>query len=143
MASVSTRSATEHGILEQPAAFCKNQLPTSADVFRAYDYYVKTAKASTVHERATFVAEEVKEIYDRASIPTAEINSIVVRIKRLATKVQELGKYSDAKKSSATSKETLQSLENLFDICACKCFDGGARERSACKCPLACKIPAI
>ena len=56
--------------------------------------------------------------------------------------MQELGEYSDAKKSSATYEENLQSLENLFDICACKCFDSGARERSACKCPLACKIPA-
>jgi len=143
MASVSTRSATEHSILGQPAAFCKNKLPTSADVFRAYDYCVKTAKASTVHERATFVAEEVKEIYDKASIPTTEVSSIVIRIKRLITKVQELGKYPDAKRSSATFKENLQSLENVFDICACKCFDSGARDRSACKCPLVCKIPAI
>lgn len=67
----------------------------------------------------------------------------MTRIKRLVIKVQELSKYSDAKKSSATYQEHLQSLENLFDICACKCFDNGARERSACKCPLACKIPAL
>ena len=143
MASVTTRSATEHSILGQPTVFPKNQLPTSADVFRAYDYYVKTAKAGTVHERATLVAHEIKEIYNRASIPTAEVSSIVIRIKRLVAKVQELAKYSDAKKSSATYQENLQSLENLFDICTCKCFDSGVQERSACKCSLACKIPAI
>lgn len=97
MASVTTRSATEHSILGQPTVFPKNQLPTSADVFRAYDYYVKTAKAGTVHERATLVAHEIKEIYNRASIPTAEVSSIVIRIKRLVAKVQELAKYSDAK----------------------------------------------
>src|SRR5207248_8036210 len=91
----------------------------------------------------TLVAHEIKGIYDRASIPTAEVNSIVICIKRLVAKVQELGKYSDAKKSSATYPENLQSLENLFDICTCKCFDSGARERSACKCALACKIPTI
>ena len=143
MASVTTRSTTEHSILGQPTEFRKNQLPTSADVFRAYDYYVKTAKASSVHERATFVAQEVIEIYDKASIPTVELSSVVIRIKRLVNKVQELGKYSDAKKSSATYQEHLQSLENLFDICTCKCFDNGARERSSCKCPLTCKIPAL
>jgi len=64
MAFVTSRSATEHSILGQPAAFRRNQFPTSADVFTAYDYYVKTEKASTVHERATLVAHEVKEIYN-------------------------------------------------------------------------------
>jgi hypothetical protein len=143
MASIITRSVTEHSILGQPATFRRNQLPTSADVFRAYDYYVKTGTANTVHERATLVAHEVKEMYDLASIGTIEVSSVVIRIKRLVSKVQDLGKYSDAKKSSSKYQENLHSLETLFDICACKCFDSGVRERSACKCPLASKIPAI
>ena len=143
MASVSTRSTTEHSILGQPTIFRKNQLPTYADVFRTYDFYLKTSTLSTAHERALAVAQQVKEIYETGSIPTVEISSIAIRIKRLVAKVQELGKYSEAKKSSATYQEKLQSLENLFDICACKCYDMGVRERSMCKCPLACKIPAI
>ena len=73
-----------------------------------YDYYVKTAKASTVNQRATLVAHEVKEMFERASIPTAEISRVVIRIKRLVAKVQELGKYSDTKKSLETYQETLQ-----------------------------------
>jgi hypothetical protein len=130
MSFVTTRSATEHSILGQPAKLGKNQLPTSADVFKVYDYYVKTAKTNSVHERATLVAHEVKEIYDAASIPTAELSSVVVRIKRLVAKVQELGKYSEAKKSSTTYQDSLQSLQNVFDICACKCFDSCSRKIS-------------
>ena len=98
MASAITRSASSHSILGQPTELRKNQLPTSADVFRAYDHYLKTEKAGTFHERVTRVALEVKELYDRASIPTANISSIATRIKRLVAKVQELGKYSNTKK---------------------------------------------
>ena len=50
---------------------------------------------------------------------------------------------SDAKKSSVAYQNVLKSFENLFDICACKCFDSGALERSMCKCPVVSKIPAI
>jgi len=67
----------------------------------------------------------------------------VIGIKRLVAKVQELGKYSDAKKSSPTYQENLLSLGTLFNICACKCFDSGARERSACTCLLASTTPTI
>ena len=107
MAFTITRSSTEHSILEQPAIFSKKQLPTSADVFREYDYYLKNEKWSSAHERATLVAHEIKEIYDTSSIPSIEVNSIVIRIKRLVSKVHELCKYSDAKKSSATYHESL------------------------------------
>jgi len=62
----------------------------------SYDYYVKTRKASTVHERATLVAHEVKKIYNLASIKTFAVSSVVICIKRLVATVQELGKYSDA-----------------------------------------------
>ena len=55
----------------------------------------------------------------------------------------ELGKYSNTKKSSVNYEWNLQSLKNLFDICACKCFDSGVRERLACICSLACKIQEI
>ena len=122
MASYSTRSSTEHSILGQPAAFHRNQLPTAADVFRAYDYYWKNDTCNSLHERATLVAHEIKEIYDRSSIPTIEISNIVIRMKRLATKIHDLGKYSDDEKSPAKYQESMQSLDNLFDICPYKFY---------------------
>jgi len=143
MASIATRSVTVHNVTGQPIEFHKNQLPKCTDVFRAYQFHVNSGKVTTVHERATLVAQEVKEMYDRASIPTVELISIVIRVKRLVAKVQSLGKYSKSKKSSSKYQQSLQSLENLFDICACKCYDIGARERSSCICPLAYKIPVI
>ena len=143
MATVKTRSETEHGILGQPRPFQTNQLPTSADVFKAYDYLLKNNNCASVTERATVIANEIKALYNKASIPTIAVSSLVIRIKRLINKVHELGKYSDRKKSSATFKSSLQMLDQLFDICLCKCFNKGVRERSACSCPLPKKIPTL
>jgi len=46
------------------------------------------------------MAQESKEIFDRSSIPTIEVSSIVIRIKGLVSKIQDLLKYSDDKKFS-------------------------------------------
>ena len=70
MATVKTRSETEHGILGQPRPFQTNQLPTSADVFKAYDYLLKNNNCASVTERATVIANEIKALYNKASIPS-------------------------------------------------------------------------
>ena len=48
MATVKTRSETEHGILGQPRPLQTNQLPTSANVFKAYDYLFKNDNCTSV-----------------------------------------------------------------------------------------------
>ncbi|KAK0041400.1 hypothetical protein Bpfe_029201 [Biomphalaria pfeifferi] len=140
---MATRSSTEHSIFGNPQPMPKSQLPTSADVFRAYDYQLKFGECSSVHGRSSLIGNKVKKIYDTAGIPTIEINSVVKRVERLVAKVKELNKYSTSKKSSATFEETFQSLQSVFDVCCCKCFDSGARERSACTCSLPMKIPGL
>ena len=97
----------------------------------------------TLHERSSLVAHDVKEIYDSASIPAIEFSSIVKRVERLVEKVQDLGKYSEIKKSSSRYKESVSMLQNVFDVCSCKYFDKGARTRSECQCPLKFKIPQM
>ena len=136
MASITTRGVTEHTILGQPSALTRNQLPTSADVYRAYDYYLKDKIYTGLHERATAVAQEIVSIYCKASIPVIDIKSVVNRVKKLINKVQGLTKYSSSKKTSVSYQDSLKSLNTVFDICPCKCVDSGVREKSNCTCPL-------
>ena len=142
MASVSTRGITEHPILGQPAKMSTNQLPTSADVYRLYDYYLKNGQYTSLIQRKTAVAHEIISIYMKASIPSIDVKSVSNRIQKLITKVKDLAKYPISKRTSVTYQESLKSLDNLFDICPCKCFDRGVEERSNCTCPLSCKVPA-
>lgn len=83
MAAVKTRKSVEHSVFGIPQPLPTNQLPTSADVFRAYDYCLKFGNTSSLHERSSVVAEEVKHVYSSASIPTIEFDSIVKRVKIL------------------------------------------------------------
>ena len=141
MESVSTRVSTKHSVLGQPAVLKRNQLPTSADVYRQYDYFLKHEKYDSGQKRATSVAQEVLSIYNTASIPTIDEKSVVNRIKKLIDKVKDLGKYPSSKKTSNTYQDCLKSLETVFDICTCKCVDTGVLEKSQCICPLSHKIP--
>ena len=119
MKSCGTRSTTEHSIFGQPVKLPKRQLPTSEDVFKAYDFVFKEGQITGIHEISTNVAMEVIQIFISASIPTTELTSVIVRIKRLVEQVHKLVKYPDSKKSSQTFKDKLSSFKTLFDICCC------------------------
>jgi hypothetical protein len=139
-----TRSKSRHCLFGQTCELPRNQLPTCEDVFRDYCYNEKCTQFHTgFNEQATLLANKVKEIYMKASIPTVEFSSIVVRVKRLISKVRELEKYPECKRSSAKFQDKLSSFSKLFDICCCKCFNDGARGRSQCTCRLALKIPTL
>ena len=143
MASQRTRSSTEHSVVGSSQPLPIFQVPTSSDVFRRYENYLKfgtICTECTLHERSSLLTHDVKKIYDLASIPTIEFSSIVKCVERLVEKVQDLGKYSEIKKSSSRYKESVSMLQNVFDVCFCKCFDKGARTRSKCQCPLQFKI---
>lgn len=142
MESVTTRDSTKHSVLGQPAVLKRNQLPTSADVYRQYDYFLKHENYDSVQKRAASVAQEVISIYSTASIPTIDEKSVVNRIKKLLDTVKDLAKYPSSKKTSITYQDSLKSLETVFDICTCKCVDSGVLEKSQCTCPLLKKIPA-
>lgn len=141
MASASTRGATEHTFLGQPAVLSANQLPTSADVYRLYNYYLQNEQYSSLHHRATAVAQDIVSIYVKASIPSIDVKSVGNRVKKLIQKVQDLAKYPTSKRTSETFQGSLKLLDTVFDICTCKCVDSGMQERSKCTCPLSCKIP--
>lgn len=84
MAARNTRKNTKHSIFGQPRKMSLIQLPTCEDVYRAYLYYLNEGmKSNTLLEISKIVANDVQQVYAKASIPTIEYKSIVFRIKRL------------------------------------------------------------
>lgn len=147
MASICTRSKTEHSIFGQAVQLPERQLPTCADVYKAYSWSQKQSESSdvgySVSDRMNLLAEQVKDIYSKASIPTVELYSVTVHLKRVIEKVNKLEKYPVSKRSSLSFQEKVNGFNQLFDVCTCKCFDAGIRERSSCKCPQPLKIPML
>ena len=116
----------------------KQQIPTYEDVFKAYCWSLKTddTEPKLMFKRVKMLAIEVKDIYTKASIPSIDLQSIAVSIHRLISKVRKLEKYPKLKRTSATIHENYSSFQKLFDVCTCKCYDAGAKERTDCKCQL-------
>lgn len=143
MDSMCTRSVTET-IFGQAAKLPTRQLPTCQDIFKAYCWNQKIVDhKESVAEQIKLLAEEVKDAYANSSIPTIDVHSIKVRIKRLISKVKELEKYPEGKRRAQTFQSKFKCFEELFDVCICKCFDAGVRVRSECSCPLPSKIPVL
>jgi len=144
MAAYITRSSTEHGIFGQPSTLPSNQLPTCLDVIKLYLFYQKEQnELTTMHDYATRISQEVKDLHDKAGIPTIKLSSILQKVKRLIEKMQEIVKYPEKKRSSESFQDKIKSFSLLFDVCSCRCFDAGIRDRSSCTCPLPSKIPPI
>lgn len=119
-----TRSDTEDKIFGQPAPLNTNVLPTSLDIGRAIlftQHEMQTSQLSQndskSHLNVKFnivrkqVAEQVQEIWMKASIPCAQLKSIEWRIENLWKKRTNLRNVEEAQKD----------WSKLFDICQCKC----------------------
>lgn len=132
--SSATRSKSRHSVFGYPKELAKNVLPTCEGVFKAYCHYQQNNACNSVYDIAKNIAAEVTEIYANASIPTIAFH---------IEKGNDLRKYPESKRSSTSYQESLSCFSKLFDICSCKCVDGGIRERKDCTCPLECKIPRI
>jgi hypothetical protein len=144
MATYATRSQTEHALFGYPADLPTTQLATCLDIVKCYLFHLHDdEQLSGSHDRAKVIANQVKEIYDKASIPSINVSSIVVRVKRLISLMRDLDKYPLGKRSSAAFQDKVLSFQKLFDVCTCKCFSAGISDRNQCRCKFACKIPAM
>src|SRR5579872_59989 len=144
MASIQTRSTTEHSFLGQAAELPERQIPTCGDVYKAYFWLQTQSEQPTkVSDRIKVLAELVKDVYTKASIPTVELHSISVHIKRVIDKVNAMEKYPMSKRSSQSFHDKVSDFNKVFDVCTCKCFDAGMRDRINCMCPLQLKIPPV
>ena len=140
-----TRTTSLTSVVGQPSKLPHTQLPTGADVYHAYLHETKNMKpkATSMHEVSNFLANELRQIYGNASIPTIQMGSIIQRIKKLVTKCQSLCKYSNCDRNSSNFIKQLDELESLFNICPCKCVNQDIRDRSNCSCQLRNKVPMM
>ena len=84
MATCATRNQTEHPLFGYPVNPPTNQIPTCLDIAKCYLFHLYDDKhLARPHDLAKVIANQVKEIYDEASVPSIYIGSIVVRVKRL------------------------------------------------------------
>ena len=135
MACSETRSKVKHSVFGAPQELPKRQLPTCRDVFKAYLWYqFQSSSTFNIQRCAEVIYCDVKRLYDSASIPTIESKSIIIKVKRLIEKGQELRKYPLSKRSSTTYQTKVNSFNNLFDICCCKCYKSGVLEHRHCHC---------
>ena len=125
MTSSCTRSRSRHSVFGFPQELISNVLPTCEDIFKAYCFYQQKEESLTVNDIIKTVANEVTQVYHTASIPTIAFDSIVTKVKRLIEKGNDLRKYPESKRTSATYHEALSSFNSLFDVCPCKCVDDG------------------
>ena len=102
-----TRSATKHPLFGQLIDLLENQIPSYENVVKAFYNNQKTVLEISLQERYSILADRVKCVYSKASIPTIEVNSTIIWIRRLMDKVHTLEKYSDAKRTSDTFTEEI------------------------------------
>lgn len=136
-----TRKQTKSAFLEElgvPKELPSSKLPTNRDVHLFYSLVrkekkiLKGGKDPPEGEVALTVAKKVREIWQKASIPTVSLERIGVLVKKHQKKVQLLNKSygRDKNKESFSKKMEQLSLDQLFDVAACKCTDYS----SGCRC---------
>ena len=68
---------------------------------------------------ANSLSLQLKELYDRAGIPTIELQSIERKISRLISKMKALNKYSHVRQSANSYIAKVNSFKQVFDVCMC------------------------
>ena len=74
----------------------------------------------------------MKDVYTKTSIPSIDLQSISVSIQRLISKARKLEKNHKLKRTAAFN-DNYSSFQKLVDVCTCKCYDAGVKERIDCK----------
>ncbi|KAI9551049.1 hypothetical protein GHT06_007649 [Daphnia sinensis] len=93
---------------------------------------------------------EVMDIWKRASIPTITKANLFKMVQRLIEKFDNVQRHFSFKfRESAESKKFKSSIDELFDVCSCKCYkpksnalkviDLDSVDHAKCQCDL--KIP--
>lgn len=130
-----------------PRRINKNMLPTLEDVLMEYLWIrhdaktdKNTKKEPSVAEVAAILANEVSEIWMRASIPTVTTTRIVQLIRFHHDNYLKIVRYPLSKRNveydAKVTRFIKESKSTLFDIAACKCTD-----LSFCSCDKAKKVP--
>ena len=130
-------------------------LPTKLAVIRVYFYSkqfllnLKNSRQLADDEKELIIVKlsrEIQEIWQRASIPCYDLDTLKKHVRRLLPNVETLVKNSKLRKENDKLwiEDTLKSYDVLFDISKCKCFrpisDIGELSTITCQCPDESKI---
>lgn len=142
---VSTRLASKHSIFGYPQQLSSSQLPSKEDVFKCYLWYrnaedAKGNKNMKTRDVIKLVADDVIDIWTKASIPVIMYESVLTSLDKVISKGKELQKFVHGENSDIFVSEKT-AFNELFDICTCKCVNKGILQRELCKCAV--KIPII
>lgn len=135
-------------ILGAPSELPLSQLPTNADVLKSYQYVRYHLKVSalepTISEISNQIADNVRAVWTRASIPVISNESIVKKVKKLHETYRDKIKRVELYDSRNQTKEMLDLMNSfrnecestLFDVAACKCASF-----NECTCPKDRRVP--
>lgn len=144
-----SRKPPECPIFGNPRRMDLNMLPTVEEVLMDYQWIrfdhknaSSHTKEPTVSEISDVLANKIKEIWNRASIPTVTVTRIVQLIKVHHEKYNKLLWYPVSRRNEqyVQKVEDFRQLakRNILDIAACKCADF-----SLCKCEKTNKVPTL
>lgn len=114
-----------------PEMLLVSQLATYNDIMKNYLYIkhelkpYKATKEPTIHEISERLAQEVLEIWQESSLPTASVKRILQLIRSYHDNYRRLikpyqGRQTNIKYQEKTNTFISESY-SLFDICSCKC----------------------
>lgn len=119
----------------------KNMLPTNLQVAQHF-MFIKGRKNESNRYHYNVVSDSIIDLWQKASIPIIQKLSVQKRVKSIILTGSELCRSKSSSIRIVTFKDT---LNNLFDIAACKCkifYNDSAKEMSiSCICPRKSKIP--
>ena len=143
---VVTRQNRKHSVFGYPEKLRNSQLPRKEDVFKHYLWHRSKAfdgdeKTASTKDIVKQVADDVINIWHKASIPNIAYRSVVKSVEKLIVMGKNLQKYQPQKRSSKSFKSEENSFKEVFDICPCKCLNKGIMDRKQCRCAV--KVPLI
>lgn len=148
MAQIKTRKKTNCPIFGTPKELWPNKLPTYHDVMKYYLFIKqefkpeRTSKEPTVLEISERVAIEIRQIWEKASIPVIIHKRVLQMIRAYHDKYRNLTKPYKKRQGSENYKNKIRIFQEnsrrLFDICSCKCKNIG---NSMCTCEKNRRVP--
>ncbi|CAG4988526.1 unnamed protein product [Parnassius apollo] len=131
MSQVKTRQKTSCPVFGLPEKLPVAQLPTYNDVMKNYLFIKyelkpdKKTKEPTIHDISERLAQEVLEIWRKASLPTVSLKRVLQLIRSYHDKYRSLMKPYRGRQLNKKYQEKINTFitesHRLFDVCSCKC----------------------
>ena len=114
---IRTRKSTSHAVFGSSAPLPTNVLPTNGQVGKYFLYCKQRPKGANV-DTLKMVTDEIIKVWQTASIPTIQKQSIYKRV------AQFINRGSQLCRSGSSTRNQIQfssTFGKLFDVCSCSC----------------------